>query len=662
MVLMTSKPWLIEQDPWLEPNQGSIEHQQHHYKAMRERIIRDKSLVEFASGHDFFGLHKTKDGWVFREWLPNATEVYLAGEFSDWQDESEFKLSKLKDGVWELKLSLDVLSHKDLYKMHVHWPGGDGLRVPAWVQRTYQDLDTHDFSAQVWAPEEEYEWKHKFTRDPEQSPYIYEAHIGMASEKERVASAKEFEHDVLPRIVKAGYNTIQLMAIQEHPYYGSFGYHVSSLFAATSRFGTPEDIKSLVDAAHAEGVSVILDIVHSHAVKNVNEGLACLDGTETQYFRSDPSGDHPAWDSKIYDYGKSEVVHFLLSNCKYWLEEYRFDGYRFDGVTSMLYDHHGLGKDFTCYDDYYDSVDYDATSYLTLANQLIHEYQPGVLSIAEEMSGKPGLAASVEHGGIGFDYRLSMGIPDMWIKLLKETEDENWQVSKLMHELSQHRPEEKTISYAESHDQALVGDKTVFFRMADSKMYDSMSLKSEDLDIDRAIALHKLIRLVTSSLNRGGYLNFMGNEFGHPEWVDFPRAGNGWSYKYAKRQWNLVDSPKLKYKFLGSFDKAMMDLLGQHEQDIKSEIAWTTINDDDHVFSFMRGDLLFAFNFHPNQSFEGYGVDSPIGDYELVLSSDDPEFGGFERIDKSVRYSASEECRGLKLYLPARTVLVLKRK
>lgn len=655
--MSTTSP-LVGIDPWLEPHNHAIIARRDHTNAMQARIVGDSDLVDFAQGHVYFGLHRTAKGWVFREWMPNATNAYLVGEFSGWQDVDQFRLNKIADDVWELSLPANALKHKDLYKLHVHWDSGDGYRIPAWANRVVQDPETLSYDAQVWQPHRPYVWKYPFLRDEKDIPYIYEAHIGMSGEKERVSSAKEFTRKVLPRIAKAGYNTIQLMAIQEHPYYGSFGYHVSSLFAASSRFGTPEEIKALVDASHGMGIAVILDLVHSHAVKNENEGLSRFDGSLTQYFRE---GDHVAWDSRLYDYGKPQVAHFLLSNCRYWLEEYHFDGYRFDGVTSMLYFHHGLEKAFTSYDDYFQSVDMDAAGYLTLANSLIHEFYPTALTVAEEMSGMPGLVARREDDGFGFDYRLSMGVPDLWIKLIKEQPDEQWSVGMLLHELSTHRPEEKTISYAESHDQALVGDKTLIFRLADSKMYDGMLTKHKDLVVDRAIALHKIIRLMTAGLHQGGYLNFMGNEFGHPEWIDFPREGNDWSYKYARRQWKLADNPKLKYHWLGDFDRAMISLLHKHPIDMQQSVSWTTVNEADQVLAFMRGDLLFVINLSPDTSYEHFGVYAPEGGYKIVLSSDDKKFGGFSRIDTTVSYATDGTERALKLYIPARTCFVLRR-
>ncbi len=665
---------IIKHDPWLKPFAAAIEGR-HNDAVNKERELTAEagSLDNFANAHNYFGLHRTsRGGWIFREWAPNATAITLIGDFSGWKPMKKFALRRVNgsDGVWETRVRPSDIHHGQHYKMLVEWDGGQGERIPAYAQRVVQDPETGLFSAQVWDPENPYVWKVK-KFDPDTRPLmIYECHIGMAQDREGVGTYAEFRDNILPRIHRDGYNAIQIMAIQEHPYYGSFGYHVSNFFAASSRFGTPEDLKSLIDRAHEFKIAVIMDIVHSHAVKNEAEGLGRLDGSYNQYFYGDGRREHPAWDSLLFDYGKNEVLHFLLSNCKYWLEEYHFDGFRFDGVTSMLYYNHGLGQAFGSYDDYYNGgQDTNAITYLTLANKLIHEVNPRAITIAEEMSGMPGLAIPFKDGGIGFDYRMAMGIPDYWIKTLKEKKDEDWKPTSIFWELTNRRADEKTISYVESHDQALVGDKTVIFRLIDKEMYWHMMVGDEDMTVARGMALHKMIRLVTASTINGGYLNFMGNEWGHPEWIDFPREGNGWSYKYARRQWSLVDREDLKYKFLNNFDNAMVSLIAgvYNFQALPVVKLWE--KDDDQVLAYRRGDLVFVFNFSPVRSYTDYGVLTMPGEYEVVLSSDNPDFGGYGNIDETVRHFTEPDplytplgLGWLKLYLPARSAQVLRLK
>lgn len=663
---------IVKNDEWLSPYEQAIQGRHDHALYKMNELAGKGTLSDFADGYLYFGLHRTPRQWVLREWAPNATEIYLIGTFNDWKELPEFAFKRIEGtGNWELKLSSKVLKHLDLYKLSIHWNGGQGERVPAWAQRVVQDEDTKIFSAQVWSPEKAYEWK-KVNFRPKRGPlFIYECHIGMAQDAEKVGTYNEFRENVLPRIIADGYNCIQIMAIAEHPYYGSFGYHVSSFFAPSSRFGTPDELKQLVDAAHEAGISVIMDLVHSHAVKNEVEGLGNYAGDPDQFFYPAPRREHSAWDSLCFDYGKNEVIHFLLSNCKYWLSEYHFDGFRFDGVTSMLYYSHGLGECFCGYGDYFNGhQDDNAICYLTLANQLIHEVNPNAITIAEEVSGMPGLAAPFADGGYGFDYRMAMNIPDYWIKTIKERRDEDWHPSSILWELTNRRADEKTISYCESHDQALVGDKTLIFRLIDADMYWHFQKGDENGSVHRGIALHKMIRLVTASTINGGYLNFMGNEFGHPEWIDFPREGNGWSYKYARRQWNLVDNHNLCYHYLGDFDNDMVHLLRKSMADIRRFPVQEIWHDDgDQILAYMRGPLVFVFNFSPNRSYEGYGFRVPEGEYEVVLNTDAKAYGGNGLADDSVKHLtnfdpllARDHKGWLKLYIPARSAVVLKKR
>ena len=662
---------LIKNDIYLEPFADAINGRHQAYLDKRAQLTGDKSsLNDFATGYLYFGLHKIDDTWVLREWAPNAIDIFVVGDFNDWKESAKYAMKRIKGtGNWEIKIKNKNFRHGTHFKLIIHWEGGCGERIPAWANRVVQDPVTHLFSAQVWDPEEKYEWKcSKFK--PDTDPLlIYECHIGMGQDAEKVGTYTEFRDNVLPRVAKLGYNCIQIMAIQEHPYYGSFGYHVSSFFAASSRFGTPEELKSLIDAAHAKGIAVIMDIVHSHAVKNENEGLGNFAGDPYQYFYTGDLHEHPAWDSLCFDYGKNEVLHFLLSNCKYWLEEYHFDGFRFDGVTSMLYYSHGLGESFNGYPDYYNGhQDGNAITYLTLANDLIHQVNKHAITIAEEVSGMPGLAAPIKDGGYGFDYRMAMNIPDFWIKNIKEFKDEDWKPSAMLWELTNRRKDEKTISYAESHDQALVGDKTIIFRLIDADMYWHFKKGDQTSSVERGIALHKMIRLLTATTMNGGYLNFMGNEFGHPEWIDFPREGNGWSYKYARRQWNLVDDKSLCYHYLNDFDIAMLKIIKKQKHFEKQPVQEICHNDGDQVFAYQRGDLLFFFNFSPTRSYCGYGFMVKQGSYEYLLNTDDVSFGGNgfndDKLTHLTNYDnvlARDNKGWLQLYLPARTACVLKK-
>ena len=649
---------IYETDPWLEPYKDAIDARHDRIIADRLKLAGDRPLTEAVNNHIYYPLHKEEGFWVMREWAPNATRIYLIGECNNWKRTEAYSFTPVGGGNWEIRLPEMFLHHGDLYKLWIEWPGGGAERLPAYATRVVQDADTNIFTAQVWDPAP-YEWK---ARRPGKRPHplIYECHIGMSSEKEEVSTFNEFRENVLPRVHRLGYDVLQIMALQEHPYYGSFGYQVSNFFALSSRFGTPEEFKALVDEAHKKGIAVIMDIVHSHSVGNEAEGLSCFDGRDDLYFYQGLQGHHPAWGSRCFDYGKDEVKYFLLANCKFWMEEYHLDGFRFDGVTSMIYWDHGLGTDFGSYDLYFNQgVDESAVSYLALANQLIHEINPNAITIAEDVSGMAGLAAPFEAGGVGFDFRMAMGIADHWIKWIKELSDEQWSMGGIWWELTNKRADEHTISYAECHDQALVGDKTIIFRLIDKEMYWSMDNGSQSVVVDRGVALHKMIRLVTLATSGGGYLNFMGNEFGHPEWIDFPRAGNGWSCKYARRQWSLVDNGFLRYKGLNDFDAQMVSYV-KKEKILKDTPRQLYADEERKVLIFKRGNSIFAFNFNPVASFENFSFRAPDGEYVMAFNSDESRFGGFSRLQDGEKHFTVDGA--LSLYLPNRCAIVLRKK
>lgn len=650
---------IYETDPYLAPYKEAIEKRHERILEERDKIALDGSLADGLNNHLYYGLHRDADGgWVFREWAPNASRIYLIGEFNNWRRTAAYSLNPIGGGNWEIRLPAMFLHHQELYKLFIEWPGGGGERLPSYVRRVVQDPVTKVFCAQVWEPDEQYQWK-SARPGARPHPLIYECHIGMSSEEEKVATFEEFRVNVLPHIEALGYDTIQIMALQEHPYYGSFGYQVSNFYALSSRFGTPEEFKHLVDDAHARGIAVVMDIVHSHSVDNEAEGLSLFDGREDLYFYKGPQGHHPAWGSRCFDYGKSETKYFLLSNCKFWMEEYHLDGFRFDGVTSMLYWDHGLGKDFIGYDNYFNAgVDENAVTYLALAAMLVKEIDPDGITIAEDMSGMAGLAAPFEAGGLGFGFRMAMGVADHWIKWLKEKTDDQWSMGEIWWELTNKREDEKTISYAECHDQALVGDKTLIFRLIDKEMYTSMNIDSKSIVVDRGIALHKMIRLVTIATAGDGYLTFMGNEFGHPEWIDFPRAGNGWSYKYARRQWSLCKPDYLRYKYLMNFDSDMIHLF-RKENLLAYKPELIRADEEKKVLIFRRKNYIFALDFNPSESFTGYAVEAPEGDWELELDSDEKRYDGFSRLKEGEVHHSDT---GITMYLPSRCALVFRRK
>ncbi len=661
----------LADDPWLAAYRPILRARAERTRALARRLKgRLDRLKDFAAAHTFYGLHPHVDGWVFREHAPHATAVWLTGDCNDWRREPAYALSRISEaGDWEVILPPDALRHGQHYQLELEWPGGGGERLPAYARRVVQDPATERFSAQVWSPPNPHVWLHPRFRMPDRYPIIYECHVGMAQDEAAVGTYDAFREQVLPRVAQAGYNTLQLMAVMEHPYYGSFGYQVSSFFACSSRFGTPESLKALIDAAHGMGIAVIMDLIHSHAVLNTREGIARLDGTPYLYCHDGPRGRHPVWDSACFDYGRLATLHFLLSNCRYWLDEFHFDGFRFDGVTSMLYHHHGLGVDFVGYGQYFDdSVDEDAHTYLALANTVIHAVRPDAITIAEDVSGMPGLGAPPREGGAGFDFRLAMGITETWGRLAREIPDPDWQLPWLWHELTNRRADEQTISYVECHDQAMVGGKTLFFELTGSALYTGMHKGSGNLVVERAVALHKIARLLTLGTAAHGYLNFMGNEFGHPEWIDFPREGNGFSFAHARRQWHLRDDPGLQFGWLADFDEAMITAFSGTSGVLDAPVRTLCVDTGAKIIVFARGRFFVAVNLHATQSYADWEIRVPPGVYALVLNTDSPAFGGQGRIvDGQIFRTLSdvvgcERVEKLRVYLPARTALVVERR
>ncbi|GAB4833006.1 1,4-alpha-glucan-branching enzyme [Ancistrocladus abbreviatus] len=642
---------ILTVDPGLEQFKDHFRYRVKSYVDKKELIEKyEGSLEEFAQGYLKFGFNREEGCIVYREWAPAAQEAEIIGDFNGWNG-SKHRMEKNQFGVWSIKIpDIDgnpAIPHNSRVKFRFRHGNGVWIdRIPAWIR--YATVDPNTFAAAYdgvyWDPPPTERYEFKFPRPPKpKAPRIYEAHVGMSSSEPRINSYREFADDVLPRIKANNYNTVQLMAVMEHSYYASFGYHVTNFFAVSSRSGTPEDLKYLIDKAHSLGLTVLMDVVHSHASKNVTDGLNGFDvgqASQDSYFHTGDRGYHKMWDSRLFNYANWEVLRFLLSNLRWWLEEFRFDGFRFDGVTSMLYHHHGINMAFTgSYNEYFsEAADVDAVVYLMLANYLSHNILPDAIVIAEDVSGMPGIGRSVSEGGIGFDYRLAMAIPDKWIDYLKNKKDEEWSMEEITGSLANRRYSEKCIAYAESHDQSIVGDKTIAFLLMDQEMYSGMScLTDASPTIERGIALQKMIHFITMAVGGEGYLNFMGNEFGHPEWIDFPREGNGWSYDKCRRQWDLVDTDHLRYKFMNAFDRAM-NLLDEKFSFLSStKQIVSSANEEDKVIVFERGDLVFVFNFHPEKTYEGYkvGCDLP-GKYRVALDSDAWEFGGKGRVGHDV--------------------------
>jgi 1,4-alpha-glucan branching enzyme len=669
------------------------------FKSIRAAIDANEGGVDaFTQGWLYYGInrgeHEGKKGLWYREWAPGARALALTGEFNAWDPAPEHWAVKNEFGVWQLFLpdaadGTPAIAHKTKVKARVETAYGEWVdRIPAWIKWATQEWNEIQYNGVHWQPPEAgapgevaegkaYTWK--WPRPPKPAHLrIYECHVGMSSKEPKVNSYTEFREEVLPRIRRAGYNAVQIMAVQEHAYYGSFGYHVTNFFAASSRCGTPDELKAMIDEAHRQGLVVLMDVVHSHASKNTQDGLNMFDGTDGMYFHGGGRGYHWMWDSRCFNYGNWETLRFLLSNARWWVDEYKFDGYRFDGVTSMMYHHHGLSTTFTGnYDEYFGmATDVEAVVYLQLVNNVLHDLFPTVITVGEDVSGMPAFCRPWHEGGVGFDYRLNMAIADKWIEVCAMG-DSDWNMGNLVHTMANRRYAEACVGYAESHDQALVGDKTIAFQLMDKEMYDGMAIGTPNAAVDRGIALHKLIRLLTAALGGESYLSFMGNEFGHPEWIDFPRddtydpstgafvPGNGGSLEKCRRRWDLADDEGLKYRFMSAFDRAFCHLDKAFGFMAAPHTYVSRKSEGDKVIVVERGDLVFVFNFHPTASYTNYRVGAlNAGPYKVILSSDEPAFGGWSNVtkDSDVAFPTTDgdydgRPRSLSVYAPSRTVV-----
>lgn len=662
---------------------------------LRRIVAAEGSLHDFcfANGLCRFGLQRAAGGWRYREWAPAASACSLVGDFNGW-DVTRHPCRAGSDGVYSCFVpDADGLRTGDKYKVALMVRSAAGIVrridcVPAWAARTMQD----PFTGTVYALASDdqllaYPWRHpRPTADHHAggggelgaTPLrIYEVHVGISASQPIVAGWSHFREHVLPRVAALGYTALLIIAAQEHGYYASFGYQVTSFFAPPSRFGTPAELQALIDAAHGLGLRVLLELVHSHASSNAAEGLSGFDGSLLEgggYFLAGSDGWHAEWGTRMFDFGKLEVLRFLLAQLCWYAECYRCDGFRFDAVSAALYRHRSLGGAGTFergYAEYYDgSLDVAALTYFKVANYLVHELvSPPLLTIAEEYSGLPGLCAPVMHGGVGFDYRQAMGLPPLWQRLCAtlcsdEGGDAGGSVGSdaaggdasggvggdaasdvdgdvcdgrsatrgapgridmgaLVASMCSRRSEERRVAYVECHDQSIVGGQSLAFRCMGAEMYGGMSrlVGPPSVAVARGMALHKLTRLLACALGGEAYLNFIGNEWGHPEWVDLPREGNGHSCDRARRRWDLADDPLLRYGELQAFDAAMHALHDAH--------PWLLADaprgqgdggccccEARQALWFARGGCWFAFNLHTSATAElvwhARGPSSPL--------------------------------------------------
>ncbi|KAI8557559.1 hypothetical protein RHMOL_Rhmol04G0020000 [Rhododendron molle] len=512
-----------------------------------------------------------------------------------------------------LKKYMPAIPHGSKYRVYFNTSDGPLERVPAWAPYVVPDADGNQAFAVHWEPPPEYtyKWKHKHPEVPK-SLRIYECHVGISGLEPKIASFNDFTEKVLPYVKEAGYNVIQLIGLVEHKDYFTIGYRVTNLYAVSSRYGTPDDFKRLVDEAHGLGLLVFLDIVHSYSAADEMVGLSLFDGSNDCFFHTGKRGHHKFWGTRMFKYGDVDVLHFLLSNLNWWVVEYHIDGLQFHSLASMIYTHNGfasLSGDMEEYCNQY--VDKDALMYLILANEILHALHPKIITIAEDATLYPGLCEPTSQGGLGFDYFVNLSASEMWSSLLGNVPDCDWNMSKIVSTLIGNKHSaDKMLLYAENHNQSISGGCSFGEILLGEPREHASDRKASIL---RGSSLHKMIRLISFTIGGHAYLNFMGNEFGHP-----------------KDMMNVDEKERILSRGLPNIHH---------------------VNDTTMVISYLRGPLLFIFNFHPTTSYERYSVGvEEAGEYQVILNSDEKRYGGQALIeqDQYIRKTVSKRMDGLR--------------
>ena len=608
--------------------------------------------------HQRIGTFIGHDLIVIREYAPNAHFVSVIGDFNHW-DRGRDPLKRISNTEWEITLDRARVMPGSRYKLHIAGHNGGRDRIPSTCPYARQSSDG-DFAAifefNVLSPPT------RLQKQPEHLK-VYELHIGLAASGPRIGTYLEVAHDVIHRVKYAGYTAVQLMAVHEHPYYGSFGYHVSNPYGICSRFGTRQDFKYLVDNCHEVGLLVIIDLVHAHAVKNLSEGLGEFDGQDGYLFKTGQNALHPAWDSLVYDYENQATVSYLLSNARYWIEEYGIDGFRVDGVTSILYNDHGIGHTGFTDNDYLGSnLNQSGLLYLVLLCKLAHELRPDFILIAEDVSGLPGLARPALLGGVGFDYRLQMGLPDFFESVAKDVMDDGISPSRIWHALVSRRFDERHIGYVESHDQAIVGGQSLIFRLLGPKMYTDMHAETQSHDVHLAVAVVNVAKSIVFFLGGEAWMSFIGNEFGHPDWVEFPTPDNDDCFEYAYRKWYLATDSALMYEKMAAFDR---DLMHQRKIAVTWDESYMTaplLDDNRKLSVFHRDRVVLVCNTTTDVSYEDVWVPVPEqGNYRVILSTEEHRYGGYGRVNENMQYAtiAVDGNAYIRLYVPSMSAIFM---
>ena len=562
--------------------------------------------------------HDGVDGVSFAVWAPNATKVSVVGDFNNWDGRRNAMRPRGASGVWEI--FIPGLKENDLYKYEIAGPAGNLLPLkadpyafyaevrPATSSKVY-DINKYNWNDKAWTST-------RVVANSMTSPIsIYEVHLG--SWKRRVEDGfrqltyREFADELVPYVKDMGFTHIELLPITEHPFDGSWGYQTLGMFAPTSRFGSPDDFKYMIDTFHKNGISVLMDWVPGHFPKD-EYGLREFDGTEL-YAHADPrQGEHLDWGTKIYNFGRNEVSNFLYSSAVFWTEKYHIDGLRVDAVASMLYLDYSR-KEGEWIPNYYGGREnLEAIAFLRRMNHLIYGQHSGLATFAEESTAWPMVSRPAEMGGLGFGYKWNMGwMHDTLEYISKDPIYRKYHQDKLTFGLIYAFNENFVLPL--SHDEVVHGKKSMIEKMPGDNWQKFANLRAY---------------YTFMYAHPGKKLLFMGNEFA--QWWE-------WNCEDSL-QWDLLKRDEHKgiqnlVRDLNAFYKNNKAL---YEIDFEpAGFEWIDYMDaDNSIISFMRkakdsNDYIIAVcNFTPNPH-KGYkvGVHEKTV-YTEVFNSDDEKYGG----------------------------------
>lgn len=617
----------------------------------------DLPLYLFHSGRNykaqqFFGAHKTGDGvFTFRVWAPHAVKVCLIGDFNDW-DENGCPLTKLNDGgAWEC--TVGGVKPFDAYKFLI--VTRDGRRVFKADPYAVHSETRPGTASKIFIGD--YKWrdgawlKKRKEGDVYSSPVnIYEMHLGSWRKHPdgNPFTYRELAADLVPYVKNMGYTHIELLPVTEHPFDGSWGYQVTGYFSVTSRYGTPDDFKYLVDECHRAGIGVILDWVPAHFPKDAH-GLFEFDGEPCYEYADLNKGEHMQWGTKIFDYGKNEVRSFLISNACFFFDEYHIDGLRVDAVASMLYLDYGREKGQWSPNINGGNENLEAVEFLKQLNETVFSQHGDVMMIAEESTSWPLVSRPVYLGGLGFNFKWNMG----WMNDILKYCSLDGIYKKFNHDLvtfSFFYAFSENFVLPISHDEVVHGKCSLINKMPG--------------DYEEKFAGVRAF-LGYMYAHPGKKLLFMGSEFG--QFIE-------WDYK-KELDWLLLDYEK--HRLLKDYSRELNRFYKKNTPMWQIDYSWegfswiVSDDKDNSVIAFVRtdrsGERIIAVCNFTNVMRCSYRMGVPeSGSYEIVFNSDDAKFGGtgekIKKTYKAVPIMLHGFNNSVELTLPPMSVLYLKHK